>query len=354
MSENRHSTFNLQPSTAPPALRFGVVGGGSMGYNHIRVLAEMDGVELVGLADPDPLARQRIARRFRIPTFVDYRNMLDQTQPQAICVVVPTRLHHEVGAAAIAAGCHVLVEKPIASSCDEGADLIRRAEERGVLLSVGHIERFNPAVRELKRRLGRGDLGTIFQVHARRLGPFPTRVRDVGVVIDLATHDIDVMRFLLGAEVERVYAETARRVHTDHEDLLSGLIKFATGAIGVLDVNWLTPTKIRELTVTAERGMFRVDYLSKDLFFYQNDSVEQTWRPGEGLTRVSEGDVLKIRLDRQEALAAELAAFAAAARGDGPAIVTADDGLEALRLAEAIVRSGLEHREISPHEVSLV
>src|SRR5262245_26717531 len=351
--QNHHaSARNGQAHVAPP-LRFAVIGGGSMGYNHARVLAEMDGVDLVGLADPDPLARQRIARRFRVPTFVDYGDMLDRVRPDAVSVVVPTRLHHEIAASAIAAGCHVLVEKPIASSCDEGSDLIRRAEERGVILTVGHIERFNPAVRELKRRLGRGDLGTIFQVHARRLGPFPTRVRDVGVVIDLATHDVDVMRFLLGAEVERVYAETARRVHTDHEDLLSGLVKFANGAIGVLDVNWLTPTKIRELTVTAERGMFRVDYLSQDLFFYENDSVEQTWRPGDDLTRVSEGDVLKIRIDRQEALAAELAAFALAARGDGPTIVTAGDGLEALRLAEAIVRSGLEHREISTREATL-
>jgi predicted dehydrogenase len=162
------------------------------------------------------------------------------------------------------------------------------------------------------------------------------------------------MRFLLGSDVERVYAETARRIHTDHEDLLSGLVKFANGAIGVLDVNWLTPTKIRELSVTGERGMFRVDYLSQDLVFYQNDSVERTWRPGDGLTQVSEGDVLKIRIDRQEALAAELSAFTAAVAGARPPIVSGEDGLEALRIAEAIVRSGLEHREISPRETSLV
>src|SRR5205807_5416511 len=114
---NRPPTPNAQHPA--PALRVGVVGGGSMGYNHARVLAEMDGVELVGLADPDPLARQRIARRFKVPTFADYRNMLDQARPHAVSVVVPTRLHHEVTAAAIAAGCHVLVEKPIASTCDE-------------------------------------------------------------------------------------------------------------------------------------------------------------------------------------------------------------------------------------------
>jgi predicted dehydrogenase len=254
-------------------------------------------------------------------------------------------MHHSVALAAIDAGCHLLVEKPIASTCAEGEDMISRAAARGVVLSVGHIERFNPAVRELKRRLDSGELGTIFQVHARRLGPFPTRVRDVGVVIDLATHDVDVMRFLLESEVERVYAETARRIHTDHEDLLSGLVKFANGAIGVLDVNWLTPTKIRELSVTGERGMFSVDYLTQNLVFYQNHSV-QAWHPGDELTHVSEGDMVKLRIDRQEVLAAELAAFVAAARGDAPPVVTGSDGLEALRIAEAIVASGQHHREI--------
>lgn len=326
-------------------LRVGVVGGGSMGYNHARVLAEMDGVDLVGVADLDPAARQRIARRFRVPTYRDHRELIARAAPEAVSVVVPTRLHHEVAARAIAAGCHVLVEKPIASTCAEGEDMIRRAHARGVVLSVGHVERFNPAVRELKRRLDHGDLGTIFQIHARRLGPFPTRVRDVGVVIDLATHDVDVMRFLLDADVARVYAETARRIHTDHEDLLSGLLKFANGAIGVLDVNWLTPTKIRELSVTGERGMFSVDYLTQDLVFYQNHSVA-AWHPGDELTHVSEGDVLKVRIDRQEALAAELSAFVAAARGEAPPVVTGRDGLEALRIAEAIVASGQQHREI--------
>jgi predicted dehydrogenase len=202
-------------------------------------------------------------------------------------------------------------------------------------------------VRELRRRLEGDELGAVFQVHARRLGPFPSRVRDVGVIVDLATHDLDVMRFLLDSDVERVYAETAQRIHTDHEDLLSGLVRFANGAIGVLDVNWLTPTKIRELSVTGERGMFVVNYLTQDLIFHHNDWAQRTWTPGGGQLTVSEGDVIKIRLDRQEPLAAELGAFVAAVRGEGPLVVTGWDGLEALRLAEAIGRSGQEHRELT-------
>src|SRR5205814_9486836 len=148
-------------------------------------------------------------------------------------------------------GIHLLVEKPIAFTVEEGAEMIRLAAEAGVVLTVGHVERYNPAIIALKQRLLAGDLGRVYQIHARRLGPFPARVRDVGVVIDLATHDADIMRYLTGAEALRVSAETAQRIHTDHEDLLSGLIRFADDTIGVLDINWLTPTKIRELLVTG-------------------------------------------------------------------------------------------------------
>jgi predicted dehydrogenase len=122
---------------------------------------------------------------------------------------------------------------------------------------VGHVERYNPAVVELKRRLDAGELGRIFEIVARRKGPFPDRVRDVGVVMDLAAHDLDVMWYLTGAEVTRVYAETAQRVHESHEDLLLGTLRFSDGILGVLDINWLTPTKIRELSVIGERGMSR-------------------------------------------------------------------------------------------------
>ena len=125
------------------------------------------------------------------------------------------------------------------------------------MLTVGHIERFNPAIRELRRRLAAGELGRIFQIHATRLGPFPARIRDVGVVVDLAPHDLDVMRYLVGSEPIRLYAETERRIHTEHEDLFIGIMKFANGVVGMLDINWLTPTKRRTLTVTGERGHVR-------------------------------------------------------------------------------------------------
>jgi predicted dehydrogenase len=250
-------------------------------------------------------------------------------------------MHREVALAAIERGIHLLVEKPIAFTVEEGQEIIDAAKQAGLVLTVGHIERYNPAVLELHKRLQNGDLGRVFQIHARRLGPFPPRVRDVGVVIDLASHDVDIMRFLTGSEVTRIYAETARRIHTDHEDLLSGLLRFEDGSIGVLDINWLTPTKIRELMVTGEKGLFLANYLTQDLFFYENNYIKTNWDTISNISGVSEGDMVRPRIDKVEPLRAELDRFMRAVRGETAPLVSGEDGLAALRIAIGLVQAGL-------------
>jgi predicted dehydrogenase len=215
---------------------------------------------------------------------------------------------------------------------------------------VGHIERFNPAIRELRRRLQAGELGRIFQVKATRLGPFPARIRDVGVVVDLAPHDLDVMRFLVGAEPVRLYAETERRIHTEHEDLFNGILKFSNGVIGVLDINWLTPTKRRTLTVTGERGMYLADYITQDLVLFTNPDASRTWeRPaGEApITSVSEGEMTRYSIRRQEPLVAELGEFAMAVRTGGPPPVDPHDAMVALLLARTMVESAQTGRVVA-------
>lgn len=316
-------------------LRVGVLGLGAMGQNHARIYEEMSGVDLVGAADPDP------SRTFAGPRFENHLDLLAQARPDAVSVCVPTLAHFEVGAACIEREIAVLIEKPLAATIAEGEGLRDLAAASGVPLAVGHIERFNPAVIELKRRLDAGELGRVYQVHARRVGPFPQRVRDVGVVLDLAPHDIDVMRFLLGSEIIRVQAETEQRIATDHEDMLSGVLRFGNGVVGVLDVNWLTPTKIRELSVLGERGMFVVDYLARELTFFENaaaPSGDPAWaaRHEKG---VSEGPQHKIPIEKREPLRAELEAFVGAVRGEAPVAVTAEDGLAAMRVAEALIAS---------------
>ncbi|MDQ3704692.1 MAG: Gfo/Idh/MocA family oxidoreductase [Chloroflexota bacterium] len=326
--------------------KLAVIGAGSMGRNHLRVLNDLESVDLVGVADADVATAERVARRFHIAAYGSYADLLDKERPDGVVVAVPTVLHREVTLAAIARGVHVLVEKPIAFTVAEGQEMIEAARQAGVILTVGHIERYNPAILELHKRLREQQLGRVFQMNARRLGPFPPRVRDVGVVIDLATHDVDIMRFLSGSEVVRVQAETARRIHTEHEDLLSGLLRFGNDSIGVLDINWLTPTKIRELMITGERGAFQVNYLTQDLYFYENNYAKTDWDTISNIEGVSEGDMVRLRIEKTEPLRVELDRFARAIRGEEVSIVSGEDGLHALHVATKIVQSGLEGRAI--------
>jgi len=344
------STNNSQPTTNN-SVSMAVIGAGAMGRNHLRVLNDLALVELVGVADADLVTAENAAKRLRIASYGDYREMLDRARPTAVVVAVPTILHREVVLEVVARGMHVLVEKPIAFTVEEGVEMIEAARAAGVILTVGHIERYNPAIVELHRRLREEKaLGRVFQMHARRLGPFPPRVRDVGVVIDLATHDIDIMRFLSGSEVERVSAETARRIHTEHEDLLSGLLRFEDDSIGVLDINWLTPTKIRELMITGEKGMFHVNYLTQDLFFYRNDHTSSEWDTISTIKGVSEGEMVRLRIEKSEPLKIELERFVRAVQGEDVMLVSGEDGLAALRVARSLVEAGVEGKVIKPGE----
>jgi predicted dehydrogenase len=285
---------------------------------------------------------KRVVQNRTAKPYTDYHQMLERERLDVVSVTVPTTIHKEVGLNVARHGIHTMMEKPIAFTVEEGQQLIAAARGAGVKLAVGHIERFNPAVSELKRRLDSGDLGRIFQIHTRRVGPFPSRIRDVGVVIDLATHDIDLMRYLLGVEPERIFAETQRKIHTEHEDMLSGLLKFRNGVVGILDVNWLTPTKIRELLVVGEKGMFLVNYLNQDLLFYENNHLAaDNWDSPRTLMGIGEGHMVRIVVERKEPLRAELESFVGAATSGREPLVTGDDGLLALKLAHRMVESGL-------------
>lgn len=343
--------------TGPAALLAGVVGLGMMGRNHVRVLDEMNDVELIAVADPDPEALRRATSGRATRGYADPVTMFAEERLDIVSIVAPTSLHLPVTLAALASGAHVLVEKPIASTRAEAEEMIAAARGAGRLLTVGHIERFNPAIRELRRRLQTGELGRIFQVKATRLGPFPARIRDVGVVIDLAPHDLDVMRFLLDSDPVRIYAETEQRIHTDHEDLFVGMLKFANGAIGVCDINWLTPTKRRTLTVTGERGMYVADYINQDLIFYANPEAVVTWedRGADGadppITSVAEGEMVRRAVRKAEPLAVELAEFASAVRSGGPPPVDPRDAMIALLLSRKMIESALTGAAISGAEL---
>lgn len=328
-------------SSSPAPVRIAVFGAGGMGRNHIRLLHALDGVDLVAVCDPDPAALARLSRTVSVRAYTNHFDLLATEILDAAAVVVPTSLHFEVVMALLARGVHVLVEKPIAGTSSEGRLMVREAARYGLLLTVGHVERFNPAVIELERQLAAGAAGQIFQLKARRTGPFPARIRDVGVVIDLATHDLDLILSLSGSLPNRIYAETERNIHTAHEDMLLALLRLENGMTAHLDINWLSPFKTRELVVTGERGSFVVDALSRQLYFYENGLAAGTGQHG-----MEEGRMIKYLTPNIEPLQTELEVFVAAVRGERRVAVSGEDALRALMVAEAVLESAATHRVI--------
>jgi UDP-N-acetylglucosamine 3-dehydrogenase len=326
-------------------LKTAVIGVGSMGRNHARVNWELPGVQLVGVADTNKSTADSVAARYSTKPYSDYRQLLDEQHPDAVTICAPTSLHRDIALEVIQRGIHLLVEKPISSNVEDGSEIIAAAEKAGVRLMIGHIERFNPAVIALKEHLDDHELGHVFKVDAHREGPLPVRINDVGVVIDLAVHDLDIIRYVTQAEITRIYAETTCGIHSKYEDAMSGLVRLSDGTIGTLVINWITPTKIRDFFVTGENGMFKVDYLTQDLFFYENEAENDSQWATLGLFRgVHEGRMVRYHVNKKEPLRAEQEAFLAAVRGEVAVAVTGQDGLLALELAQAIVTSGKEQR----------
>lgn len=318
-----------------------------MGVNHARVNWELPDVELVAVADFDESRVNSVAKKYSTKAYTDYQRMLDETKPDEVTLAVPTVYHHKIALDIIDRGIPVLIEKPISFTLEEGREIIEAAKNKNVKLMIGHIERFNPAIIALKELIAQEELGRIFQMDAHRQGPFPARIGDVGVVIDLAVHDLDIMRFVSQSEIVRVFAETEKHIHSKYEDLLTGLVRLADGSVGTLNINWLTPTKIREFIVTGERGLFRCDYLTQDLYFYENPiSHGSEWENLRVLRGVREGKMVRHMIAKKEPLRAEQEAFINSIQNNTPAPVTGEDGLRALELAKAIIHSGTIHETV--------
>ncbi|MEX2158058.1 MAG: Gfo/Idh/MocA family oxidoreductase [Dehalococcoidia bacterium] len=304
-------------------VRIAVIGAGSMGANHARVLAELPDAELVAVCDADE-ARARAAAH-GAKAYRDYRDLLAREQLDAITIAVPTRLHAEVALACIDRALPLLVEKPLGADLDECLRLRDAAVAADVPLMVGHVERFNPVVQEIKRCIEGGEFGRVFEVQATRIGPFFERERDVGVVHDLATHDIDVLRYVFASEITHVSAITQSGIRTPFEDALTALLRLDNGVAAALNVNWLSPDKDRTLWGAAEGCTF-------------------TGRLWLGSVQINRGgqpadlDVRQLR-DRGEPLRHELEAFLRVARREEGPTVTADDAVAAMRVVEALIES---------------
>ncbi|MBI9112707.1 Gfo/Idh/MocA family protein [Maridesulfovibrio ferrireducens] len=324
-------------------MKVAVIGTGSMGQNHVRLYSDISGCELVGIADQNAKQTSRLTSLYGGRAYSDYKELIEKEKPDAVTIALPTFLHKQVTMDCLDAGIHVLVEKPIAKTVEEAREMIDKAKQVGKTLQVGHIERFNPAIQQLKERIADGQLGNIFTIHSRRQSPYPGRITDVGVASDLATHELDMMRNLSQSEVTTMTAEVSKVMNTDNEDIVFGLLRFNNGILGILDVNWVTPTKVRKVAVTGENGMFTVDYLNQTLSFHSNYAAEQNETKNEWFTTkfgVSEGDYTSFRVEKKEPLRVEIEAFLECCKKGETPLVTGEDGLEALTLALKIIECG--------------
>ena len=319
----------------PPA-RFGLAGLGAMGRNHLRILSSRPDIRLVAVADPVPDAVAAAAAQSGAQPFAEPQAMVAEAELDGLVIAAPTMAHVPLALGALERGIPVLVEKPLAATVEDGMRIVAAARTHGVPVQVGHVERFNPAVLELGRLLAEGWLSSIYAIASRRAGPFPARIRDVGVTVDLATHDVDILSWIAGERPTRVYGEIAQRIHADHEDLLFGLLHFPSGATGMLDVNWLTPAKRRQLVVVGEEGMFELDYLTQRLTFTRATDTTNPRLIG-GYAPTFEGEVLELPVASAEPLAAEIDAFLAVVRDGGRPIIDAEDGLWAVAVATSLL-----------------
>ena len=330
--------FSLEVNDLQP-LRAGLIGIGMMGRNHARVLRELADVELVVIADQDG-DKHNVAQGVPVVSRTEEALTFDL---DCAIIAVPTMFHEEVAVQLSKNKVPTLIEKPLADSVESAERIIKAFEETDTLAFVGHIERFNPAIIELKKRLQNGDIGEVFQVATRRQSYFPGRISDVGVVKDLATHDIDLVMSITGSTYRTATALTAHRSGRPTEDMVIANALLENGVIVNHVVNWLSPLKERVTVVTGESGIFVADTLTGDLTVHRNGEFDMDWDSLSSFRGVSEGDTIRFAFPRVEPLKAEIANFIAAVRRD-PEVerVTLSQGLEVLRVVDLLLSSAIE------------
>lgn len=306
-------------------LRVAVVGVGYMGRNHARVVSELSSelpVELAAVVDVDESRASAVAERYGATPYTSLEKMLGSEDLDAAIVATPTATHVSTALRLVEAGVkYILVEKPLAENTSTAKRLLDSLGGSGVeRLMVGHIERFNPAVRHLARSLERGVLGEIITASSRRVGPYVPRIRDVGVVMDLATHEIDLSRLFFDSEPIGVYAYTYRVVNEVYEDAAIVVLHFEKGS-SIIEVNRVTPYKERRLLLTCTRGVAQLDYIAQNLKLFNSE-----WE-------------MEARILREEPLKIEDREFLKAALEGAPVPVNALDGYRVVEIAEAALES---------------
>jgi predicted dehydrogenase len=320
----------------PDPIRVGVIGIGNMGQHHARVLSLLKDVELVGVSDVDVERGLDTASKYRIRFFEDFRDLLPHVD--AVCIAVPTRLHHMVGMTCLQAGIHVLIEKPIAASIAEAESLVNEAAESQCILQVGHIERFNPAFQELIKVLKTEDL---LALEAHRMSPYSNRANDVSVVLDLMIHDIDLLLELAGAPVESLTASGSRSADSGYLDYVTATLGFANGIVATLTASKVAHRKIRRIAAHCRHSLTEADFLNNEILIHRHTTANCSADYGQVLYR-QDGLIEKVYTSNIEPLHAELEHFVNCVRGGEQPSVGGEQALKALRLASMIEKIAVE------------
>jgi UDP-N-acetylglucosamine 3-dehydrogenase len=328
-----------------------VIGLGMIGRHHARLLQSSDLVEFAGAVDADGDRYRAVHDPARVTDSI--AALLARGPLDFAIVSVPTDLHLTIVEELAIAGVSVLVEKPLGANSEDAERIVEICAGAGVQGAVGHVERFNPALQELRRRVLDGQIGRLFTVSTIRTGPFPARVRDVGVVKDLATHDIDLVSWLADSAIATVGAQTQHLSGREHEDLVLATGSLESGTAFNIVVDWVSPTKVRRTRVLGERGMLEADTLSADLYFYENAEVRSAWSTTQQFRGVSEGNVTRYAIRREEPLKLEHEAFVDLLAGRPHAeVVTLEHWVEVVRAAEAVLESARTGQTVSVRRVT--
>jgi len=328
-------------------MRLGVIGIGSMGKNHARVCSELNICKLVGVSDIDKRTVKKTADRFDVKPFYNYKNLISKVD--AAVIATPTSTHYDIAMDFLKNGKHLLIEKPLCDDIEKAKSLVEKAEEEDLVLATGHIERHNPVVKSIKKSLEKGEFGKLITLTSKRVGTFPGQIHDVGVILDLGIHEIDIMRYLVG-EVESVYSQSGGfKQDINFEDHANIILNFENGLSGVVEVNWLTPIKIRRLFLTCSDYFIETDYINQVIT--KSSSFLGKVDESDLYNLPIESNIQKISLEKREPLKNEIEDFIDAIVNSREPLTTGMDGMMALKIATAAVLSSKEEKEIKIEEM---
>ncbi len=324
-------------------LRVLLIGLGSMGKNHARVLSNLPGVQLIKIVDPNYAKEESLFNCEIVGTL----GQVDLSQIDYAVIAAPTSKHHEIALELIQSSTPFLIEKPLAGDSKSAIDIAIRAREKNLRCGVGHIERFNAAVIQAKARIKTGQIGEIFQITTVRQGPFPQRISDVGVTFDLATHDIDITAWLTESNYKNISSQAAHHTGRVTEDLIHVNGSLNSGVLISHQVNWLSPMKTRAISILGERGVLHIDTLSSDLTFFENGTIRVLQEKMQHFSGVTQGQVIKYSFEKPEPLLTEHEAFRDYVKGTQENFISLEEGTETVKVAEAILKSARESSTVN-------